>query len=145
MGLPPSGYGAVADEAVTEMKLEIARQPGSEDMIDYSGGDLKEPLRELTGGNGADVCLDAVGGDPFDAVSRATNHAGRPLVVGFSSGTPQLAANLSLLKAYAVVGVCNPFVLRKPERNATQRDFVTGCEIIAPDSREEGEPHEHHP
>lgn len=108
-------------------KLEIARQHGADDLIDYSGGDLKERLRELTGDHGVDVCLDAVGGDAFDAASRAMSYDGRLLVVGFASGRiPQLATNLTLLKGYAVVGVWwNQFVLREPERNAANLEHLT--------------------
>jgi NADPH:quinone reductase len=108
-------------------KLEIARQHGADDLIDYSGDELKQRLRELTGDDGVHVCLDAVGGDAFDAVSRVMSYDGRLLVVGFASGRiPKLATNLTLLKGYAVVGVWwTPFILREPERNAANFEHLT--------------------
>ena len=87
-------------------KLQLAREHGADELIDYSSEDLKQRVKALTGGKGADLCLDTVGGDAFDAMSRSMNHEGRLLVVGFASGRiPQLPVNLPLLKGYDVVGV----------------------------------------
>ncbi|MBL4727449.1 MAG: zinc-binding dehydrogenase, partial [Rhizobiaceae bacterium] len=59
-----------------------------------------------TGGKGADVVFDVVGGEVFDACSRAMAWNGRLLVVGFTSGTiPKFPVNLALVKGYSVVGV----------------------------------------
>jgi len=67
---------------------------------------LRDALRGLTGGRGADVVFDPVGGDLFDQATRCLNWNGRLLVVGFASGTiGRLPANLALLKGYALVGV----------------------------------------
>ncbi|ODN70292.1 Quinone oxidoreductase 1 [Methylobrevis pamukkalensis] len=75
-------------------------------MIDTSGEDLKTRLKELTGGAGADVVYDTVGGDLTDAAVRATAWAGRYLVVGFAAGDiPKLPLNLVLLKGIDVLGV----------------------------------------
>jgi NADPH2:quinone reductase len=92
---------------------------GVADTINYAAGPLKERVRELTGGRGADVIYDPVGGDLFEQCLRAINWEGRLLVVGFASGTiPQARANLILLKGCAVVGVFwGAFATRDPAAN----------------------------
>ena len=68
--------------------------------------DLKEGLRELTGGRGVDVVYDCVGGDSSEAALRATAWHGRFLVVGFASGDiPKIPLNLLLLKGCEAIGV----------------------------------------
>lgn len=100
-------------------KLDVARAHGADELIDYHAQDLHQCVRQLTAGAGVDVCLDTVGGDAFDTMSRNMNWDGRLLVVGFASGRiPQLPVNLPLLKGYQVVGVWwGPFAQRDPESN----------------------------
>lgn len=87
-------------------KLEIAAQNGADHLIDYSDGQLKEKVKELTDGKGADVIYDPVGGDIFDQCVRCINFNGRLLVIGFASGrVPQVATNLTLVKGFSVIGV----------------------------------------
>lgn len=85
-------------------KQQIARDAGADEVIGYDA--LKEDIKALTDGRGADVVFDVVGGAAFDACSRAMARNGRLLVIGFASGSiPQLPINLTLVKEYAVVGV----------------------------------------
>jgi len=92
--------------AGSEAKLEIARQAGAEALVDYRGGDWIERVMQLTGGRGADVVYDPVGGDVFDGSTRCTAFEGRLLVIGFAGGRiPSVAANRVLLKNMSVVGV----------------------------------------
>jgi NADPH2:quinone reductase len=100
-------------------KLAIAREHGAAETVDYATEDLAGRIAELAPG-GVDVCLDGVGGDAFDALSRRMAWGGRLLVVGFAGGRiPRLPANLLLLKGYAAVGVWfDLFTKREPERNA---------------------------
>ena len=87
-------------------KLEAARASGADELIDYSDGDLKEKVKALTGGAGADVIYDPVGGDLFQQCLRCINWNGRLLVIGFAGGEiPKVPANLILLKSCSVVGV----------------------------------------
>ena len=68
--------------------------------------ELGERVLELTGGRGADVIFDPVGGDVFDQSMRCVAWDGRILVVGFASGEiPRLPLNRPLLKSASVVGV----------------------------------------
>jgi NADPH2:quinone reductase len=71
-----------------------------------SRGDFASQVKALTGGRGADVIYDPVGGDVFDRSTRCIAFGGRLLVVGFAAGRiPTLAANHVLIKGYSVLGV----------------------------------------
>jgi len=101
-------------------KLAVAKAAGADELIDYSQASLKDEIKRLTDGQGADVIFDPVGGELFDQAVRGLAWNGRLLVVGFASGSiPQLAANLVLLKGAAVMGVFwGSFAQRQPEDNA---------------------------
>lgn len=101
-------------------KLEVAKAAGADELINYSESSLKDEVKRLTGGQGADVIYDPVGGDLFDAAIRSIAWNGRLLVVGFASGRiPELPVNLALLKGAAVVGVFwGAFAQRQPQDNA---------------------------
>jgi NADPH2:quinone reductase len=87
-------------------KLALAREYGADEVVDYRAENLRDRLRDLTGGKGVDVVFDPVGGSAFDACVRAIGWEGRILVVGFASGeVPKPAANLILVKNFSVVGV----------------------------------------
>ncbi|MDM8348691.1 NADPH:quinone oxidoreductase family protein [Pseudomonas sp. sp1636] len=101
-------------------KLAVAKAAGADELINYSDCSLKDEVKRLTGGQGADVIYDPVGGDLFDAAIRSIAWNGRLLVVGFASGRiPELPVNLALLKGAAVVGVFwGSFAQRQPQDNA---------------------------
>lgn len=100
-------------------KLEVARQAGADELVNYQDEDVRERLRTLTKGQGVDVVIDPVGGDLFETVFRSIAWNGRMLVIGFASGTiPSLPANLPLLKGAAVIGVFwGSFAQRQPQDN----------------------------
>lgn len=91
--------------ASSDEKLELCRKHGADLTINYSTESLKERVRELTGGKGANVVYDPVGGDVAEPALRATAWDGRFLVVGFTGGIPKIPLNLPLLKSCQVVGV----------------------------------------
>ncbi len=101
-------------------KLEVAKAAGADELINYNDSSLKDEVKRLTNGQGADVIYDPVGGDLFDAAIRSIAWNGRLLVVGFASGRiPELPVNLTLLKGAAVVGVFwGAFAQRQPQDNA---------------------------
>lgn len=101
-------------------KLAVAKAAGADELIDYSQASLKDEIKRLTDGQGADVIFDPVGGELFDQAVRGLAWNGRLLVVGFASGhIPQMAANLVLLKGAAVLGVFwGAFAQRQPQENA---------------------------
>lgn len=92
--------------ASTPAKLEIAAQYGADYLINYKEEEFRDRVKEITGGKGADVIFDPVGGDVFDQSVRCINWEGRLLVIGFTSGRiPKVPVNLPLVKNFSVVGV----------------------------------------
>jgi NADPH2:quinone reductase len=88
-------------------KAAACRRLGAEEALDLERiGDVAEAVRALTGGRGADVILDVVGGELFERSRRCVAFGGRIVVAGFTSGViPQVPANHVLLRNYSVVGV----------------------------------------
>src|SRR5215212_257136 len=87
-------------------KLAVAKEHGADELIDYRTESIRDRVRELTGGLGADVVYDPVGGDAFDQALRAVNWEARMLVIGFAAGRIQsVPANLILVKNISVIGV----------------------------------------
>jgi NADPH:quinone reductase len=87
-------------------KAEVCRELGAHHVVDYSAEDFVPVVKELTGGRGADVVFDPVGGDVFDRSRRCIAFEGRLVVVGFTSGRiPEAPANHVLVKNYSVVGL----------------------------------------
>lgn len=109
-------------------KLAIAKAAGADELINYSETSLKDEIKRLTDGQGADVIYDPVGGDLFDQAVRSIAWNGRLLVVGFASGRiPDLPVNLALLKGAAVVGVFwGSFAQRQPQDNAANFQQLFG-------------------
>lgn len=87
-------------------KVKVALDLGADVGIDYTAGDFVEAVKDHTGGRGADVIYDPVGGDIFDRSRKCIAWEGRLLVIGFTSGRiPDVPTNHILLKNYSVVGV----------------------------------------
>ncbi len=110
--------------ASTDEKLEIAKNLGADEVINYSDGELKEKVKVLTDGLGADVIYDPIGGDIFMQCMRCINWKGRVLVIGFASGPiPEVPTNLALLKGCSIVGVFwGRFTGAEPEENSQNFD-----------------------
>jgi NADPH2:quinone reductase len=87
-------------------KTSVARDHGAEDVIDYSGEDVRDRVNALTSGRGLDVCVDNVGGPLFATLARLMRWNGRLMPIGFAGGEiPSLSMNLPLLKNFSIVGV----------------------------------------
>lgn len=98
--------GKVIATGGDDEKLKVATERGAEHVINYREGSFRDAVKEFTGGRGADVVYDPVGGDVALESLRCIAWNGRLLVIGFASGTiPELPANLVLLKSCQVVGV----------------------------------------
>jgi NADPH2:quinone reductase len=104
--------------ASSDDKLAVCRSRGADATINYATEDLRERLKSLTAGRGADVIYDPVGGPYSEPAFRSIAWRGRHLVVGFAAGEiPKLALNLALLKGASVVGVFwGDFTRREPAR-----------------------------
>lgn len=87
-------------------KRAVARARGADAVIDYTAEDFVAAVRRLTGGDGADVVFDPVGGEVLVQSLRALAWGGRLLIVGFAAGAiPALAANRILLRSATVLGI----------------------------------------
>ncbi|MBT4046210.1 MAG: NADPH:quinone oxidoreductase family protein [Rhodospirillaceae bacterium] len=91
--------GASSDE-----RLAAVREHGADHVVNYSTEDLKGRVLEMTGGEGADVCFDPVGGDLFDGALSSLGWGGRFVHFGFVGGVPQVPANRLLVKHRSAVG-----------------------------------------
>lgn len=109
----------VIASAGSQEKLALCRSIGAQEVIDQSEGNLIERVAAITGGAGADVVYESVGGDVFEDATRCVAVDGRLIVVGFAGGTiPSIQANRIMLKNIAVAGVnwghyrdvCSPLV-----------------------------------
>jgi len=120
-------FGArVVAGASSPEKVALAKQHGADDGFVYPSGKLSrdqqkefsEQIKNLTGGKGADVLYDPVGGDYAEPAVRAMNWEGRYLVIGFTAGIPSIPLNLTLLKSCDILGVFwGAFTARNPKRN----------------------------
>ena len=112
------GARVIAAASSTE-KLEVAREAGADELVNYSEEPLKDAVKKLAR-NGVDVVYDPVGGDFTEQALRCMGWQGRHLIVGFAAGEiPRIPANLALLKGCAVVGVFwGNFTMREPDTSA---------------------------
>lgn len=92
--------------AGSDAKVEVCRKLGADHALNYKTQDFVEEVKAITGGRGADVVFDPVGGDVYDRTTKCIAFEGRIIVVGFTSGRiPQAATNHVLIKNYSVVGL----------------------------------------
>ena len=107
-------------------KLDVCKDHGADDLLNYSETDVKEGLRALTDGRGVDVIYDCVGGPYADPALRAIAWMGRYLVIGFAAGDiPKFPINLMLLKSCDVVGVFwGQQVARDPDQHRDNMEQV---------------------
>ena len=87
-------------------KADAARALGADVVIDRLSEDFVEVVKDVTGGRGADVIYDPVGGETYARSTKCVAFEGRILVIGFASGQiPSVALNHALIKNYAIVGL----------------------------------------
>jgi NADPH:quinone reductase len=112
--------------ASTDDKLAFCREHGADETVCYQREDLKERVKALTGGAGADVIYDPVGGRFAEPALRAIAWQGRYLVIGFAAGDiPKIPLNLVLLKGCQIAGVFwGSFAMREPARNRANAETL---------------------
>jgi NADPH2:quinone reductase len=106
-----------------DARLAIVRQCGADHAINYRDADFAAAVKELTGGHGADVIYDPVGGEVLEKSMRAAAYGARLLVVGFTSGGPsKIMSNHVLIKGLSILGVrAGETIRHSPELG---RDYV---------------------
>jgi NADPH2:quinone reductase len=102
-----------------EEKLRALRSLGADHAIEYDDG-FRDAVKDLTGGRGADVIFDPIGGNVFDESMRCLNWGARIVIVGFTAGRPALAkTNHILIKGASVTGIrAGEFGRRNPDAAA---------------------------
>lgn len=112
--------------ASSDEKLALCKRNGADEVVNYSTENLKERVKALTGGQGADVIYDPVGGELFQQCLSAVNWNGRILVIGFASGDiPSAAVNRTLLKSSSIVGVFwGASLMRETQANMENFDLL---------------------
>ncbi len=119
--------------ASTSQKLQVCKDNGADEVINYAEEDLRARIKALTSGKGVDVIYDPVGGPYSELALRDMAWNGRFLVVGFAAGEiPKVPLNLTLLKGCSIVGVFwGAFTRKEPENNKRNNEellqfFVEG-------------------
>ncbi|CAN5279138.1 NADPH:quinone oxidoreductase family protein [soil metagenome] len=110
------GASPVIATASSQEKLDLAKDLGADVLIDYTEEDWPEKVREATGGNGADVVLEMVGGDFVQKNLLCMNAWGRMVVFGAASGDRGEISPMELLrKNHSIVGFFLPQVMSRPD------------------------------
>lgn len=114
--------------ASSDEKLAVCKAKGADYVLNYSTGDIKDSIKAITGGKGADVIYDPVGGAFTEPALRSIAYHGRYLVVGFAAGEiPKIPLNLALLKNCAIVGVFwGQFAEKEPAKSAQNLQELAG-------------------
>ena len=105
--------------ASTDAKLQVCKESGADELVNYASEDLRTRVKAITSGRGVDVVYDPVGGSYSELALRDMAWKGRFLVVGFAAGDiPKVPLNLPLLKGCSIVGVFwGAFTRAEPENN----------------------------
>jgi NADPH2:quinone reductase len=91
--------------ASSEEKLAIAKARGADHLVLYAREPFRDAVKRITGGRGADVVFDPVGGEIFESSLRCIAWGARVLVIGFTGGIGSAKTNLLLIKGASVLGV----------------------------------------
>jgi NADPH:quinone reductase len=112
--------------SASDAKLAVIEQEYAPDAVVSSAPGFREAVKALTGGRGADVIYDPVGGDVFDESTRCIAFGGRILSIGFTSGRlPTLPVNIALIKGFSVHGVrAGEFGRRFPDLGRENQEAI---------------------
>lgn len=119
------GCKVIAASASDDKLAVIQAEYAPDAMVNVTGG-FRERVKEITGGRGADIIYDPVGGDVFDESTRCIAFDGRILSIGFTSGRlPTLPVNLALIKGFSVMGVrAGEYGRQFPERGRENNQAI---------------------
>jgi len=107
--------------ASSEQKLAVARARGADHLVLYGREPFRDAVKRITGGRGADVVFDPVGGAVFEESMRCIAWGARLLVIGFTGGIGLARTNLLLIKGASVLGVrAGEAVRRNPAAGAVR-------------------------
>jgi len=107
-----------------DARLAVVKAQGADEVVNYRTADFVAAVKTLTGGKGANVIYDPVGGEVLEKSMRAAAYGARLLVVGFTSGGPsRIMSNHVLIKGLSILGVRAGETIRRlsPE---LERDYL---------------------
>jgi len=131
LGCGAIGLGVIAGAAfrgarvialdIDDKKLALARKIGAVETINNSTESMHERLQELTGGNGPDVVIEAIGlPQTFQAAVSEVCFAGRVVYIGYAKDTVAYETKYFILKELDILG----------SRNALPEDFQTVIQYL---------------
>ena len=107
VGARLAGAATIVAVDLDPKKLELARQFGATHTVDASSGDVVEAVRALTDGNGADVCIEAVGRpEVMQQAFFARDLAGTLVQVGVPD--PSMTIELPMIEFFGRGGALKP-------------------------------------
>jgi NADPH2:quinone reductase len=111
--------------ASSDAKRAFLKEYGADHVLPSSG--FREQVKALTGGEGANVIYDPVGGDVFDESTRCIAFDGRITIIGFTSGRiPSIGVNMPLIKGYSIMGVrAGEYGRKFPQKGRENMDAIT--------------------
>ncbi|HEV7689861.1 MAG TPA: NADPH:quinone oxidoreductase family protein [Hyphomonadaceae bacterium] len=134
VGMAAMDVGRMLDARViattaSPLKAQALKVAGAHEVIvlgDKVGDQFREQVKALTGGRGADVIYDPVGGDVFDESTRCIAFNGRLLIIGFAGGRiADLKTNIALIKGFSVMGVrAGEYGRQIPERGRVVKETI---------------------
>jgi len=119
------GARVIAASASDAKLAVLEREYAPDALVNVTGG-FREAVKGITGGRGADVIYDPVGGDVFDESTRCIAFGGRILSIGFTSGRlPVLPVNIALIKGFSVIGVrAGEYGRQFPDKGRENQDAI---------------------
>lgn len=106
-------------------KADACLKLGADHAINYRSEDFVEATRKATGGTGANVILDMVGGDYIDRNYDAAAVDGRIVQIAFLSGSPKATANFGKLMMKRLTHTGSTL---RPRSNADKAAMVAAIE-----------------
>ena len=114
----------------SESKVDVARGLGADVVVNRATQDFVAVVKEVTGGRGADVIFDPIGGDTYQRSTKCIAFEGRILIVGFAGGEIQSAAlNHALVKNYSIVGL-HMGLYRRADPAAVMKAHVELAQLV---------------
>lgn len=107
---------------VDDAKLQVARRAGATHLIHSGDEDVTERLRELTGGDGPDVIIEAIGlAQTFRLAVEEVAFTGRVVYIGYAKEPVEYETKLFVQKELDILG----------SRNALPEDFISVMEMLS--------------
>lgn len=109
------GAGKIIATASTEDKLQLAKEMGADELVNYTEEGWEGKVRELTNGRGVDVALEMAGGDVFHKTVKCLAPFGRLVIYGVASGImPEFHPSKLMKRNQSVIGFFLPQIMRDP-------------------------------